>query len=170
MKVINSLDIATKWICGKFMYVSAAAAATMLFLTVIDIVGSKLFNHPIRGAIDYVGILLMMIGAFGLAQTEVLGKHIRVEFLTVRFNQRGQLILQFYNAILGIFIFVMAIWACFRFTMSLFRTGDSTMTMEVPWWPFMGLLAVNLVLLLLVIIGQALDACKKLTKKGVEKG
>jgi TRAP-type C4-dicarboxylate transport system permease small subunit len=163
--VIGVMQRALNWVSAKLMLISVGALIVMLFLTVIDILGSKLFNSPIKGSLDFISLLLVIAGAFGIANTEVMEKHIRVDFLTVKFSEKGRLILKMYNAFLGIFIFVIAFAACFNQTLKLFHSGEGTLTMQIVWWPFMGVLAFNLLFLLLVIIFQVFDAWKGLAKR-----
>jgi TRAP-type C4-dicarboxylate transport system permease small subunit len=165
MKVIELLDRAVKWISDKLMLISVGALTVMLFLTVIDVVGSKLFNFPIKGSIDLTSILLLIAGAFGIAQTEVLQKHVRVDFLIVKFSEKWRLILRIYNALLGVFIFALAFGVCFRLSLSLFHSGDGTLTMQIVWWPFVGLITLNILVLLLVILFQVFDSWKGLVKR-----
>ena len=165
MRAIEILDKITKWICAKVMLISVAALAVMLVLTMADIVGGKLFSAPVKGSIDLTAILLLVAGAFGIAQAEVLEKHVRVDFFTVKLSPRVQLILRLYNALLGIFIFGLAFWTCLRYSISLFHSGEGTLTMEIVWWPFVGFLAFNLLLMLFVSLNQIFGSWKGIAKR-----
>jgi C4-dicarboxylate transporter, DctQ subunit len=165
MRVIEVLNKATKWISAKLTLISAGALTVMLFLTVADILGAKLFNMPVKGSIDIVSILLVIAGAFGIAYAEVVEQHIRVDFVVVKLSEKWRLILRLYNAILGVFIFILAFWACLSSSISMFHTGEGTLTMQIGWWPFIGLIAINLLILTLVILFQVFDSWKGLVKR-----
>ena len=137
----------------------------MLGLTVADIIGIKLFKHPIPGAIELVAFLGIVVTAFAIAYTQVLRGHIQVEFFVMRLPGRLQAGITAFVSLLGIALFGLLAWQSFDFGRVLQTTGEVSMTQRIPFYPFVYAIAFCCLPVCLVLLAEFLNSLVKMVKK-----
>ena len=117
-------------------WVARAAIVLMMLMTIADIIGTKVFLHPVFGFIDIMMMTQLVGMSFAAASTLLVGRHIQVEFFVLLLPKRFQ---AFFNCIvcfLGLFLFLMIIWLLFRYGYRLQTYGQTTATAAIPLYPF----------------------------------
>lgn len=109
----------------------------MMLWTMGEIVGRYLFNHPIKGHVEVVELVMAGVVFLGIAFTEKVGGHVRMElFVTRVLKGRLRLIIESFTLLLALFIF--AIITYYSLKVSVFhslRAGDATPLLYLPTWP-----------------------------------
>jgi TRAP-type C4-dicarboxylate transport system permease small subunit len=107
----------------------------LMWLTMAEVLGRRLFNTPVPGAIDYIEVGMAAFAFMGAAYCQRLGGHVRMDLLVT--NLRGR-ILWFVEA-LAIFIAVVyvaiIVWASAQDAWRSFDLGDDTLDAHLPVWP-----------------------------------
>jgi TRAP-type transport system small permease protein len=145
-RISNSFSKWLNWAAG-------IGLVAMLGLVIADVVAIKLFNSPIPGAIEIVAFLGVIVTAFAIAHTYVLGGHIRVEFLMMRLPARLKTGISSFVLVLSIILFVLLAWQSFKYGTVLHRTAEVSMTQKIPFYPFVyaiGFSCIPVCMLLLV--------------------
>lgn len=117
---------------GWFEWVGVAGLLAMMFATLIDVVGSKLFNTPLLGATDWVSVFQSVAIAFACAMVLIIGRHVQVEFLTTKLPQRAQAITNIIVLLLGLGLFVLIVWRVTDLGYYFQAGGETTCTAPVP--------------------------------------
>ncbi|MFA7217887.1 MAG: TRAP transporter small permease subunit, partial [Dehalococcoidales bacterium] len=86
--ITKDLDKSTKLVSNWIAWVGAAGVVIMLALTIVDIIGIKIFSTPVPGGIEIVAFLGVVITAFGMAYTQAEHGNIQVEFFVTRLPKR----------------------------------------------------------------------------------
>src|SRR3546814_5772466 len=71
-----------------FNLVAALVIFIMMFFMVAEVVGRKVFNAPIPGAIDWIEVSMAAFAFMGAAYCQRLGGHIRMELVISKFQGR----------------------------------------------------------------------------------
>jgi TRAP-type C4-dicarboxylate transport system permease small subunit len=150
-----------KW----FNWIAMVALVAMFALEIFDIAGGKLFLFPVPGSVDLLGLLLVLTGAFGLAQTEIIRQHIRIDFLVIRLSGRTRVAFDCFGHIMSIILIAMLIWASYLYAIRLFNSGTGSMTLLIPLFPFPFILALTCLPLLLVYVMKLIDTVRGTGKK-----
>jgi TRAP-type C4-dicarboxylate transport system permease small subunit len=151
----------SKWL----NWVAGVGLVGMLGLIVADIIAIKLLKHPVPGAIEITAFLGVIVTAFAIAYTYVVGGHIRVEFIVMRLPVRAQVIIAFVVRLLGAFLFAMLTWRSYEYGRVLQRTGEVSMTQGIPFYPFVhGLAFCCLVVCLLLVLEMSKSILKAVSK------
>jgi len=148
-----------------FNTVSLVALVVMLAVLVIDILGGKLFHRPISGSIDILGLLGLFVFGFALARTEILGSHIRVDFLTLRLSSRLQNVFIIVSSSLTLVIMALIIFTCVKYALMLQDVGGGSQTLEIPYFPFVYVLAFAFIPLMLQVFVELLSSIMKVRQK-----
>jgi TRAP-type C4-dicarboxylate transport system permease small subunit len=69
--------------------VATAGLLLMMLLTSIDALGRHLFNHPLRGNLEFTSLYLMVILVFAtLSSNYAQGVHVRIDVVSERLKKR----------------------------------------------------------------------------------
>jgi TRAP-type C4-dicarboxylate transport system permease small subunit len=146
-------------------WVAGVGLVTMLGLTVADIIGIKLFRHPVPGAIELVAFLGVVVTAFAIAFTQVRRGHIQVEFFVMRLPEHARAGVIALVSLLGIALFALLAWQSFEFGQSLQASGEVSMTQRIPFYPFVYALTFCCIPICLVLLADFLKSVTKAVKK-----
>ncbi len=146
-------------------WVAGVGLVAMLGLTVADIIGIKLFRHPVPGAIELVAFLGVVVTAFAIAFTQVRRGHIQVEFFVMRLPEHARAGVIALVSLLGIALFALLAWRSFEFGQSLQASGEVSMTQRIPFYPFVYALTFCCIPVCLVLLVDFLKSVMKAVKK-----
>ncbi len=128
-----------------FSTVAAVALFIMMWLTVIDVVGRKFFEHSLFGAVELTEIFMMLTIFFALPLTSMASAHIVFDLfdraLPVMALRWQKAIAQLLT---GLIMFGAA-WVVAERAARTLDYGDTTAQLEIVLWPFHYLIALMLV-------------------------
>ncbi len=150
---ITSFAAAANW-------AAAAAIAAMMILTVMDVV-LRFFRHPIPGTYELVGLLGSAAAAFSLSYTSMEKGHIAVEFLVRRFSASAQALVGAVNAAGAALLFAVVCRQSIAYGIDLMRTGEVSLTLRMPVYPFVFGVAAGCGLLVPVLLSECLQALRR---------
>jgi len=156
-KLINSLTY-------KFNWIAVFAVVAMMILTSADVI-LRLFRHPIPGTYEIVGLLGAVVIAFSLAYTSAEKGHIAVEFLVQKFPRNVQSFIMFVNDLVGAALFGLIAWQSILYASDLKQSGEVSMTIQMPVYPFVYGIAFGCGLLCLVLLTESFKSLKGIEEK-----
>jgi len=139
---------ATSRLCNWLAIVSVTV---MMILTVCDVV-LRMFRRPITGTYEIVGLLGAVFISFSLAYTSMEHGHIAVDFLIRRFRQKVQRGFEGVTSFVCAALFGLATWQSFVFAAHIRQTGEVSLTLQVPLYPFVYGMAIGCGLLCIVLL------------------
>src|SRR3546814_5267175 len=83
-------------------FVAAFFILALMFLGVANVVGRKLFDHPVAGYIDIVEVTMVAYAFLGVAFCQRVGGHVRMEILVQRFKGRTLWVVEAIAVLIGI--------------------------------------------------------------------
>lgn len=133
--------------------VAGAAIVVMMLLTCADIV-LRLFRRPIPGTYELVSFLSAVSVAFAMAHTSVQKGHIAVSVLVQLLPKRLQSLVDSLTTGLSFGLFALISWQSFRYAESLRQSGEVSMTLQLPFHPFVYGIALSSAVVCLVLLAQ----------------
>jgi len=140
-----------------FNILAGIAVIAMMLLTCADVV-LRLFRHPIPGTYELVGFLGTVIVSFALALTSLEKGHIAVEILVERFPPRIQTGIEAITSLIGAFLFALLTWQSMIYAADMRQSGEVSVTLTMPIYPFIYGLAAGSALLVAVLAADSLRA------------
>lgn len=122
-------------VTDRFNWVAAGAVVIMMTITTADVI-LRLFRHPIPGTYEVVALLGTVVIAFSLAYTSMEKGHIAVEFLVQKLPRKLQTAISAINDLLGTFLFGLIAWQSVLYAADLKRSGEVSLTLQMPTYPF----------------------------------
>lgn len=153
IRIVHSFS---RWIC----WVSVLALLGMMLLTASDVV-LRYGGYPIKGTFDIVGLLGTIVIGLPIAYTQVLRRHIAMEFIESVGPKLMQTITKSITCWLGITIYALIAWQCALLGAKLRAIHQVSDTIEIPLYPFPYVIAFGCALNSIVVF---LEFCKLFTK------
>jgi len=113
--------------------VAGAALVLIMLLTSLDVI-CRYLGYPIPGTYDLVSLGAAFVLGFAIPRTSWDKGHVTVEILVERIPGKRRFF-DIGTRIVGLFFFFLLGWNLFKMGISYLRTGDSTQTLSVPFYP-----------------------------------
>ncbi len=133
--------------------VAGAAIVAMMLLTCADIV-LRMFRMPIPGTYELVSFLSAVSVAFAMAHTSVHKGHIAVSVLVQLLPKRLQALVDSLTTGLSVGLFALIAWRSYVYAGSLRQSGEVSMTLQLPFYPFVFGIALASAVVCLVLLAQ----------------
>lgn len=137
-------------------YVSAALLVAMGGLTIADVLMRYLFNHPIRGTLELLDVLMALFVFAGLASNTASGGDVLADFLTDKWPPFVRRALDCFSAALGAAMYGLIAWGMFQQARKAAAIGDMTPALLLPVAPFQFAVAFGALLLASVYVTRSL--------------
>jgi TRAP-type C4-dicarboxylate transport system permease small subunit len=144
--------------------VGGLALVVMTLLICADVLG-RMLKHPVTGTYDLVGLLNGVIVAFAMAYTYSIKGHVAVELLTQGLRPRVKGVLGALVSLMSLFFFVILIWQLVVYGIGVWRSGEASMTVGIPIFPFAYGIALGLVPLCVLILIDFIKSVGKVIAK-----
>jgi len=143
--------------------VAAVAIFAMMALTCVDVFLRYFFRKPISGTYEIVALLGAVAVSFAMAHTLAKKGHVAVSLIVQLFSKRIQGVVESFISIFGIILFSLITWQSILYGIDCQRSGEVSLTLEVPFYPIIygvALGAAIVCLVLIVDLGNALSNVK----------
>lgn len=127
-RISNELARLLYWMAGT-------AIVVMMVLTCGDVV-LRFFRRPIPGTYELVCFLGAVAVAFAMAHTTVQKGHVAVSLLVRLFPARIQALIESITGTFGFIFFVLVAWQSVLYGNDLHATGEVSLTLQLPFYPF----------------------------------
>jgi TRAP-type C4-dicarboxylate transport system permease small subunit len=137
---------------SNWMHVVAAIALTFIMLLTVSDVVLRLFGHPIVGTFELVGLGGAVIIGFGIPITSWNRGHIFVDFMINWFPPMIRSGFNVVTRLVSMGLFVLIGWNLIILGNDLLRSGEVTLTRQLPFYPVAYGLAICCFIQCLVLI------------------
>ena len=108
----------------------------LMFFATTEILGRYIFNAPVPGHVEIVELIMAGVVFFGIAYTERVGGHVRMElFITRVLKGRAYHIAEAITTALSLFVYLVICVYTFKFALFSLQMGDVTAYINWPTWP-----------------------------------
>ncbi|MBS3920808.1 MAG: TRAP transporter small permease [Deltaproteobacteria bacterium] len=120
---------------SRFLNIIAGISLTFLMLlTVMDVILRGL-RSPIVGTYELVAFAGAVVIGFAIPYTSWLRAHIFVDFFILKFSQRVRNIFNISTRTVVIVLFFLVGWNMIKFGIDLQRSGEVSLTLQMPFYP-----------------------------------
>lgn len=146
---------------GKgFNVIACAASVGMMLLSTADVV-LRIFAKPIPGTYELIGFLGTIIVSFALAFTSMEKGHIAVEILVEKLPQRAQFATETFTNFVSFLIFGLITYQAFIYALDIRKSGEVSLTLQMPVYPFIFGMAAGFGLLCLLLIADFIKSFQR---------
>jgi len=120
---------------SKSANVLAGVFLTLLMLTTVADVFLRSWGRPIVGSYELVAFLGALVLGFSLPLTSWVRGHIYVDFLVLKLPPPARKIFHLFTRFLGMGLFFMIGWNLIKMGTDLHRSGEVSLTLQMPFFP-----------------------------------
>lgn len=165
MPGLEKFEKFNRGVINAIEFVGFAGLLVMMCITCIDVVGAKIFLHPIHGALDTVELAQLVAISFAAGAALVHGRHIQVEFFVILLPKRLQALADFFVQTLGLVFFVILVWQLTRLGHYLQAGREVSATARIPLFPLVYGAAFALIPLCIVTLLDVIKSVFRMVKK-----
>jgi TRAP-type C4-dicarboxylate transport system permease small subunit len=147
-----------------FNALAGTAVVVMMLLTCADVI-LRLFRRPIPGTYEIIGFLGTVAISFSLAYTSLEKGHIAVELLVEKLPRRVQAGVESVTLLIGAALFALITWQSMAYAADLKQSGEVSVTLTMPIYPFIYGIAAGSALLCLVLLVESLRSAARTVQK-----
>ncbi|MDD5287836.1 MAG: TRAP transporter small permease [Dehalococcoidales bacterium] len=162
---IERLERLLKLVSGWSIAVGGVAVMMMLLLTISDVIGIKIFDHPVPGAPEFVSFLAVIVVAFAMGYTLIERGHIQVDIFINKFPARLKNAVETLVSLMGLCLFVLLAWYSVIYGNQLRMVKEVSMTQHIPFYPFVYALALACLPVCLYLFLEVLRWIMKTVKR-----
>ncbi|MGD8845956.1 MAG: TRAP transporter small permease [Desulfobacteraceae bacterium] len=160
MMVIERMDRAVAWASQKLDIIAGVALVAMMALVFGNVVCRAIWK-PIMGTYEVTAFLAAMTISFALAHCAVNKGHIALTLFVDRLSPRVRAFFDTIVSILGALLYFILAWEVAKYAIHMRDIGEVSLTMEIPFYPFILGVAFGLLMLALVSL---IDLFKSLVR------
>ena len=120
---------------SRFLNVIAGISLTLLMLLTIADVILRGFKRPVVGTYELVAFAGAVAIGFSVPMTSWLRGHIFVDFFILKFSQRVRNIFNIASRGVVIILFFLIGWNLIKYGMDLQKSGEVSLTLQMPFYP-----------------------------------
>jgi len=143
--------------------VALLSLLSMMAITCVDVV-MRVGGRPLIGAYDLVAICAFLTVVCALPYATAVKGHVAIEFFFHKFGRRGRVVVDTINRMLGIALFATLAWRAVIYAEQKRSSGEVSMTLALPVWPVIYVLAAACLVVALVILHNLLHPGKEMIK------
>ena len=134
----DGLNKGLGWLVSASAMASATIVVVLMVLVTADVTGRYVFNNPVPMTYEVGAFMLVFVVFLGMAYTQRMGSHIRVEFLTLRMTPKVRASFNLLAYTLGILLYGAIFYQGFRWAYDGFQIGEYVAGLvNIPKWPSM---------------------------------
>ncbi len=127
LKTINGIS--------RFLNAIAGISLTFLMLLTIADVILRGFKSPVPGTYEVVAFAGAVVIGFSLPLTSWMRGHIFVDFFILKFSQKVRDIFNIATRCLVVVLFFLIGWNMIKYAMDLQKSGEVSLTLQMPFYP-----------------------------------
>ena len=141
---------------SQFLNVIAGISLTFLMLlTIVDVI-LRLFKRPVVGTYELVAFSGAVVIGFSMPLTSFIRQHIFVDFFILKFSQKVRDVFNIATRCLVIGLFLLVGWNMLKYARDLQKSGEVSLTLQMPFYPIAYGVGVCCFILCLVFLGDIL--------------
>ncbi|MEG0862338.1 MAG: TRAP transporter small permease [Pseudomonas sp.] len=149
------------WVTQGFAMTGGVLLVGLIVMSMVSIIGRKLFSLPVRGDMELVEVGASIAIAAFLPLCELRGTHIKVDALTSWLPALARNTLDCIGHLLCCAAAWILAWRTWLQMLESREFGDSTTLLSFPLWIPLLLIVPSLVLLGLCALARVQDICRK---------
>lgn len=141
--------------------IGMAGLFVMAIVTIVDVIGSKVFTRPLFGSDEILGASQVIAISSGFAFTQILHGHTEVDFFANRMGRAIESFIRVFAPFAGIVLFIVLSWNLYGYGASLRAAGEVTSSARLPLYPFVFYMAFCFTVTSFVLLTELIHALLK---------
>ncbi len=146
----------------KFLdQIAGLAIIAVMLLVVANVILRATVKSPILGTYEYVGFITVIIIGLAVAHCAFQNGHIAVDFIMNKFPDKVKIPVDFFIHLVSFIFLALSSLHIINYARSMILTGEVSPTTKTPFYPFIYVAALGLVVLCAVVLIRMISLTKK---------
>lgn len=145
-----------------FATVSGICIFLMMAMTMVDIIGRRLFNSSVPGVYELSSLGLVVVSFLAMGLAQIAGENVGVTIFYDHYKPKAKAITDLWISILCICLFAMTVYQTVGFILRMNGTNQITPVLHLPLQPFICTVVIGFVVLILGFIIDLMKAIRDL--------
>lgn len=145
---------------------SGLAIFLLVLMATVNILGRWLFSSPISGYVDWVEQAMPFIALLGIAYTQRVGGHIRMDIVVGQLKGRWLWFTELLTSFAMLLVTLVLIYGSYLHFWRSYSIGDSSLDINLPTWPAKLVVSFSLAVLALRLVLQIWGYARALRQGG----
>ncbi|MBI4775603.1 MAG: TRAP transporter small permease [Deltaproteobacteria bacterium] len=141
-------------------WIGSGCLVGMMLLTCLDVI-FRAFGRPILGAVELVSLMATSVIACAMPYTHAAQGHVGVDLLVRRLKPRSQAGVDAVTSFLSLGLFLTVAWRMSLYAGALRRSGEVSMTLELPSYVLVYGMSLAFAILGLVVLQYFITSVQK---------
>jgi TRAP-type C4-dicarboxylate transport system permease small subunit len=137
-----------------FNDIGGVAIFALMWLTMAEVLGRRLLNAPVPGAIDYIEVGMVLFAFMGAAYCQREGGHVRMDLVVSSLKGRVQWAVEVIGVMIAAVYIGIIVMASAKDAWRSYEYGDETIDINLTIWPSKLIVPLALTLLELRLLVQ----------------
>lgn len=115
-----------------FANAGAVLLLAVFIISLIDVIGLKLFAWPVPGSTEFVGLFQAVFMALAVAMAQLMRQHISVGLVTDRLPKRAQTVIAIIVSLFLFVLFALLVWQTLLVGLNFQHKGQYSITARLP--------------------------------------
>jgi TRAP-type C4-dicarboxylate transport system permease small subunit len=146
---------------GGLNRIGMAGLFLMAMVTIVDVIGSKIFSRPLFGSDEILGASQVIAISSAFAFTQILHGHTEVDFFANRMGRAMESFIRVFAPFAGLVLFIILSWNLYSYGASLRAAGEVTSSARLPLYPFVFYMAFCFTMTSFVLLTEFIHALLK---------
>ena len=162
MSIIEkSANLIARWL----NWLAGLAVVAVMIIVCINVLGRGIFGMPLKGTVDIVSLLGVLVIGGAISYTQVLKGHIRITLLIEKLPVKARNILTALVDLVGVVLFGIVSWQTILFAIGTYENGELSEVLKLPITPFAFIVSAGCISLTLVLFVDLINVFTRRNKK-----
>lgn len=143
-------------VCKFCDYIAYTGISLTIVITVTEFI-CRSFGKPLEGTYDIIGLIQVILVCSAIPYCTFQKGHIRVDMFIALLPKRAQVVIDSIIGLLSMGFFLCVARQSVMLGNSFRRTGDVSMTVFIPFYPFVYTIALSCVFMALLIASDIIE-------------
>ena len=148
---MNLYDKITNWLVTYGTYIGTAALVAVMLIVTANVI-YRIFGGVIAGTYDLIEIIIVLVGAFSLANCELYKGQTNVDMLITHLKKRPRIWLDQFCNLISVAYWITIACATIWVTIDKAAVGEVTDLLKISTIPFRGTWSFGLVLMAFIVV------------------
>ncbi|HHU31963.1 MAG TPA: TRAP transporter small permease [Clostridia bacterium] len=145
--------------------ISMIVLVGIILLIVVHVLLRGFFGAPLKITYDYISCFTVVAISLAMVEATYERGHAVVGFILERFPIKFQKYVDLITSLLVLIVFSLFAYSMILRTYDMYIIGDTTMGVQTPLFPFMGVMTISFIMVVLVLLYQLLEHIINFSRK-----
>ena len=162
---MSLIEKTTHLIARWLNWLAAIAIVAVMIIVCINVLARSLFGMPLKGTVDIVSLMGVLVIGGAISYTQVLKGHVRITLLIDMLSGPARTILTGLVDLAGMVLFGILSWQTILFALGTYENGELSEVLKIPITPFAFIVSIGCISLTLVLLADLINVITRGVKK-----